>query len=95
MVSLLQVVYYAIDVYIWLLIAMAVLSWLIAFNVLNQRNNVVATIGNILYRVTDPPLRPLRRIIPNFGGLDVTPVILILILFFIQRLIANNIYRFM
>jgi YggT family protein len=95
MVSLLEVLYYAIDVYIWLLIAMAVLSWLIAFNVLNRRNNVVATIGNVLYRLTDPPLRPLRRIIPSFGGLDVTPVILILILFFIQRLIANNIYRFM
>jgi len=95
MVSLLQVLYYAIDVYIWLLIAMAILSWLVAFDVLNRRNNIVATIGNVLYRVTDPPLRPLRRIIPNFGGIDITPVILILILFFIQRLIANNIYRFM
>jgi YggT family protein len=95
MVSLLQVIYYAIDVYIWLLIGMAILSWLIAFDVLNRRNTVVANIANFLYRITEPPLRPLRRIIPSFGGVDVTPVILILILFFIQRLIANNLYRFM
>ncbi len=95
MVSLLQVIYYAIDVYVWLLIAMAILSWLIAFDVLNRRNRIVSQIAYFLFRLTDPPLRPLRRIIPTFGGIDVTPVILILILFFIQRLIANNIYRFM
>ncbi len=94
MVSLLQVIYYAIDVFIWLLIAMAIFSWLIAFDVVNRRNNVVSNIYSFLWRITDPPLRPLRRIIPNFGGVDITPVILILILFFIQRLIENNMYRF-
>ena len=94
MVSLLQVIYYAIDVYVWLLIAIAILSWLIAFDVLNRRNRIVSQIAYVLYRVTDPPLRPLRRIIPTFGGIDVTPVILILILYFIQLLIRNNIDSF-
>ena len=76
-----------ITLYIWLLIASAILSWLVAFNVVNSRNPVVANIGEFLYRVTEPALRPIRAILPNLGGIDVSPVILIILLLFLQRLI--------
>ena len=73
--------------YIWILIANAVLSWLVAFNVVNPSNNVVRTIGETLYRLTEPALRPIRQILPSLGGLDISPVILIILLIFVQRLL--------
>ncbi len=76
-----------ISLYIWILIAAAVLSWLIAFNVVNTRSPVVANIGEFLYRVTEPALRPIRNILPNLGGIDVSPVILIIGLLFLKQLI--------
>ena len=76
-----------ITLYIWLLIASAILSWLVAFNVVNTRNPVVANNGEFLYRVTEPALRPIRAILPNLGGIDISPVILIILLLFLQRLI--------
>ncbi len=76
-----------ITVFIWLLIAQAVLSWLLAFGVVNRYNRAVAVIGDFLYRVTEPALRPIRRVLPNFGGVDISPVILILLLMFLERFI--------
>jgi YggT family protein len=76
-----------ITLYIWILIAAAVLSWLIAFNVVNTRNPVVASIGDFLYRITEPALRPIRSVLPNLGGIDISPVILILGLLFLRNLI--------
>jgi len=76
-----------ITIYIWLLIASAVLSWLIAFNVVNTRNPIVSSIGEFLYRVTEPLLRPIRNVMPNLGGIDVSPVILIIGLLFLERFI--------
>jgi YggT family protein len=76
-----------ITLYIWILIASAVLSWLIAFNVVNTRNPIVAGVGEFLYRVTEPALRPIRNLMPNLGGIDISPVILILLLLFLQRFI--------
>ena len=76
-----------ITIYIWLLIASAVLSWLIAFNVVNTRNPIVNSIGEFLYRVTEPLLRPIRNVMPNLGGIDVSPVILILALLFLERFV--------
>ena len=76
-----------ITIYIWLLIAQAVLSWLLAFGVVNRYNRAVAVIGDFLYRVTEPALRPIRRVLPSFGGIDISPVVLILILLFIERFI--------
>ena len=80
-----------IDIYIWLLIAQAVLSWLLAFGVINRYNRAVSVIGDFLYRVTEPVLRPIRAVLPNFGGIDVSPVILILLLMFLRRLILYDI----
>lgn len=85
--ALIDVIKILLDLYIWLLIAAAVLSWLVAFNVVNVRNQFVAMVGDFLYRITEPLLRPIRNMMPNLGGLDVSPVILILIIILIQRLI--------
>jgi|SRR5215471_16002389 YggT family protein len=73
--------------YIWLLIAMAVLSWLIAFGVINTRNQFVRQLAEFLFRITEPALRPIRSILPNLGGVDISPMILIIGLIFLDRVI--------
>src|SRR5579862_3081577 len=78
----------ALEIYIWIVIAMAIFSWLVAFNVVNTRSPVVHTIGDFLYRITDPVLRPIRNVMPNLGGIDISPVILFLIIVFIRYVIA-------
>lgn len=90
--SVLDVVMLALNLYVWVLIASAVLSWLIAFNVVNTRNQFVSTVWDLLYRVTEPALRPIRNMLPNLGGIDISPVILMLIIFFIQSVIGRYIY---
>ena len=76
-----------INLYIWILIAAAILSWLIAFNVVNTRNQFVASVGNFFYHVTEPALRPFRSVLPSLGGIDISPVILIIGLLFLERII--------
>ena len=76
-----------IGLYMWTLIASAVLSWLVVFNVLNTRNRAVYVAVDILYRLTEPALRPLRRLLPNLGGLDLSPLVLILILVLLQEVL--------
>lgn len=95
MYSLLVLVDQVIQIYIYAVILSAVLSWLVAFNVINTRNRFVHSVGSFLYRVTDPPLRPIRRFIPNLGGIDISPVILILLLFFVQSLLRNELRSFL
>ena len=90
--ALLDVILLALQLYVWLLIASAILSWLIAFNVVNTRNTVVATIWDFLYRITEPALRPIRNMLPNMGGIDISPVVLLLIIFFIQQVIIKYVY---
>jgi len=90
--ALLDVILIVLNLYIWLLIAAAVLSWLIAFNVVNVRNQFVGMIADFLYRITEPVLRPIRNMMPNLGGLDISPVILILLIYLIQNVINYYIY---
>jgi YggT family protein len=78
-----------IDIYVWLIILQVVLSWLIAFNVLNTSNRFVYMVGDFLYRITEPAMRPIRRILPNLGGIDLSPLVLLLLLFFAQRLLLE------
>jgi len=78
-----------LELYIWLVIASVVLSWLVAFNVINTRNSFVNQVGEFLYRITEPALRPIRNMLPNFGGIDISPMILILLLFFAKSLVAR------
>lgn len=76
-----------IDLFVLVIIITAVLSWLIAFNVLNPRNPVVGRIWDVLVRLTEPALAPIRRVLPNLGGIDISPVILILLLMFLKKLV--------
>jgi YggT family protein len=89
--ALLEIIQIILDLYVYLLIASAILSWLIAFNVVNTRNQFVAAVAEFLYRITEPVLAPIRSVMPTLGGLDISPIILILIIFFIQKIIAYNI----
>jgi YggT family protein len=85
LVPVIEVIIYLLHIYWWIIIVSAVMSWLIAFNVINTYSRPVAMIGDFLYRATEPALRPIRRFLPNLGGLDISPIILLLILWFIER----------
>jgi YggT family protein len=76
-----------IRLYIWVVIGSAIMSWLVAFNVVNTRNRFVYQVGDVLYRLTEPALRPIRRVVPTVGGLDLSPVVLLLLLFFIRSML--------
>lgn len=90
--AILDVLMVVLEIYTWLIIASAIFSWLIAFNVMNVRNDFVRNIWTFLEKVTEPVLRPIRNIMPNLGGVDVSPVILLLIIFFLQRVIVLYVY---
>ena len=87
MLALIETIDLALSIFWWLLIAAAIFSWLYAFNVVNPRNQAVATVGNFLFRVTDPVLRPIRRLLPDLGGIDISPIILLLIIYFLRRVL--------
>lgn len=91
MIALIQTLVMALDLYWWIIIASAIFSWLYAFNVVNPRNQFVGTIGNALYRLTEPALRPIRRFIPDLGGIDISPIILLLILFFVRQFLLTTV----
>ncbi len=91
MTAILILVDTVITLYIWALIISAVLSWLVAFNVLNTSNRFVYAVGDFLYRLTEPALRHIRRFIPLMGGIDISPVILILVLMFVRNLLIHDI----
>ena len=76
-----------ITIYLWIIIINAVLSWLVAFNILNTQNRFVFSALDVTYKLTDPVLNKIRRFIPNFGSIDISPVILILFLMFLRNLI--------
>ena len=76
-----------ITIYLWIIIINAILSWLVAFNVLNTQNRFVFSVLDATYKLTDPHLNKIRRFIPTFGSIDISPVILILLLIFLRNLI--------
>ena len=86
MYAFLNLVDTVINLYIWILIINVVLSWLVAFNIVNTTNRVVYTIGDFVHRITEPALAPIRRLMPSLGGIDISPVILILGLYFLRNL---------
>jgi len=92
--AILDIILLILQIYIWLLIAAAVLSWLIAFNVVNTQNQAVAMVVDFLYRITEPLLRPIRAMLPNLGGIDVSPVILILLILLLENVIIRYIYPY-
>ena len=76
-----------IGIYIWILIINAVISWLVAFNILNTSNRFVYSLLDVSYKLTDPPLNFIRRYLPNLGSIDISPVVLILGLMFVRNLV--------
>ncbi len=86
---LLQVILIVIELYMWAVIIGVILSWLIAFKVVNTSNRFVFMVGDLLHRLTEPLLGPLRSILPNFGGLDLSPMVIILGLIFIRGVVYN------
>ena len=76
-----------ITIYLWIIIINAILSWLVAFNVLNTQNRFVFSVLDTTYKLTDPALNKIRRFIPTFGSIDISPVILILLLIFLRNII--------
>ena len=87
--ALLPVVNDALQIYWWCIVIMAIMSWLMAFNVLNRSNHNVNRLYDFFMRITEPALRPIRRIVPYIGGIDISPVILLLAVSFLQRLISG------
>ena len=89
MIAVLNLIDNVVSLYIWILFFSVIASWLINFNVINTSNRVVYMIVDALYKLTEPALRPIRRLLPNMGGLDLSPVVLILLLYFIRDLIFD------
>lgn len=89
--ALLDVVLIALNLAVWIIIAQAIISWLVAFNVLDTRNRFVAQIWQGLYQITEPVLRPIRNVLPR-SSMDFSPIVLILIIYFLQRVIIYYIY---
>jgi YggT family protein len=81
-----------IEIYTWIVIASAIMSWLVAFGVVNTRNQFIHMVVDFLYRITEPALRPIRRVMPNLGGIDISPVILLLLLFFLRSLLSEYVF---
>lgn len=79
----------ALGLYVWVLIVGAVLSWLVAFDVVNVRNRFVRSVGDFCYRATEPALRPIRRFLPILGGIDLSPVVLVLGIMFVQSFLSR------
>lgn len=81
-----------VSLYIWVLLASVILSWLVSFEIVNPRQPVVRTVGEFLWRVTEPALRPIRRVLPDLGGFDLSPVVLILALYFVRDLVKEMLF---
>jgi len=90
---LLQIVHIILTVLWWFIIAQAVMSWLIAFNVINTHNDFVNQLWTVLDRITEPLYRPFRRIMPDFGGLDLTPMLVLIIIIILDGPVLNYLGR--
>jgi len=89
---LLQVVLIVLDLYVWVILTGVILSWLISFNVVNSYNRVVHIVGDVVYRLTEPLQAPIRRVLPSFSGLDLSPMVLILGVIFLQGVVKNILF---
>ena len=92
MKAVLDIIMIILQIGIWIVIAQAILSWLVAFNVVNTRNQFVAQVWRGLHDITEPFIRPIRRVIPSAGGMDFSPMVLILGIIFLQHVIIRYIY---
>ncbi len=91
---LLEVVIILLNLYWWIVIIAVIMSWLIAFNVVNTRNQIVGMIADFLYRLTEPVFKPIRNLLPNLGGIDFSPLIILLIIYVVERYITEYVYPY-
>ena len=91
MIALISTIDLALGIFWWIVILSAVFSWLYAFNVVNPSNQFVGMVGNALYRLTEPALRPIRNVLPDLGGIDISPIVLLLLIFFVRQLLWTTI----
>ena len=89
MKPIIEVLLILLNFYWWIVIIAVIVSWLIAFNVINTRHQAVGMITDVLYRLTEPVFRPIRNLMPNFGGLDLSPLIVLLIIYLLMRWLAD------
>jgi YggT family protein len=87
LVPLVNLIYTVLYLYMWIVIIHVIVSWLVSFEIINTQNQIAAGITNFLYNVTEPCLQPIRRVLPNLGGLDFAPLVLVLILYFFQMVL--------
>lgn len=88
--ALISLISSIITIYTWVIILHVVLSWLVVFNVVNTRNRFIYMVGDVLHKLTEPVLGPIRRILPNLGGIDISPLVLLLLLIFVQNLLLDD-----
>lgn len=93
MIALLMTLSMILTIVWWIFLIMIIMSWLINFNVINTRNQFVASVWRIVNQITEPILKPIRRIVPPVGGLDLSPIIVFVIIFFLQSFLANDVPR--
>jgi YggT family protein len=93
-VPFLNLIIAALQIYVWCLLISVILSWLVAFKVINTSNRFVYMVGDFLYRITEPALGRIRRFLPNLGGVDVSPIVLILLIFFVQEILGRLAFKF-
>jgi YggT family protein len=89
---LLRLIDNILEIYSWVIIAAAIMSWLVAFGVINVRNQFIRVVVDLLYRLTEPVLRPIRRMLPNLGGVDISPIVVLLLIFLLRYLIDHYKY---
>ena len=91
MIALLRIVEVLLNIVWWIIVVQAILSWLLAFNVINQSNDFVRSVWTALQRMTEPLYRPIRRVLPDFGALDLSPLVVLLILYILQTIVIPSI----
>jgi YggT family protein len=89
MISILNLIDLVLNIYTWIIIAVVVISWLIGFNIINGHNNIVRQIRYALHRLTEPVLGPIRRILPDLGGIDLSPIVALIAIWFIRSLLQE------
>jgi YggT family protein len=90
--ALIATALYVLDLCWWIVILAAIASWLVNYGVINRHNRFAMSVVDMLFRLTEPLLRPIRRVVPPIGGIDISPLILLIIIFFLQRLLTDDIY---
>lgn len=93
LIPLLTVISVALNLYWWVVLVAVILSWLVAFNMINTHNQIIRTIGNIVHQLTEPVLRRIRRVIPNAGNVDLSVIVLFLLILLLQQVIGQIMFK--